>query len=168
MAFDTTIMTDVEVKDEAVNDTYFDEAYFTNYILTSQRKYVRPTLGKDWYNEILDQIENTTLTADNQIIVDSFLKPMLAHFVVYECYSKVHTQLTNQGTMQAGTEFSEQSNSFDYSQSRDFYINKGDMWRKDMIVYIEDAKDDDDSKYPLFNVCDNGQPQLNKKGFYFY
>ena len=167
MAFDTEIMTDVEVKDLAIHDEYFDEAYFTNYILTSQRKYVRPTLGKDFYNEILDQIENATLTPDNTIIVDNFLKPMLAHFVVYECYSKVHTQITNQGSMNASTEFSEQGNSFDYSQSRDFYINKGDTWRKDMIVYIEDAKDDDSTKYPLFEDCKD-QPQLNKKGIIFY
>lgn len=167
MAFDTEIMTDVEVKDLAIHDEYFDEAYFTNYILTSQRKYVRPTLGKDFYNEILDQIENTTLTPDNTIIVDNFLKPMLAHLVVYECYSKVHTQLTNQGAMSADTEYSKQGSSFDYSQSRDFYINKGDTWRKDMIVYIEDAKDDDSTKYPLFEDCKD-QPQLNKKGIIFY
>ena len=40
MAFDTEIMTDVEVKDLAIHDDHFDEAFFTNYILTSQRKYV--------------------------------------------------------------------------------------------------------------------------------
>jgi len=167
MAFSTEIMTDVEVKELAIHDNNFDEAYFTNYILTSQRKYVRSTLGKDYYNEILDQIENATLTADNTIIVDSFLKPMLAHFVVYECYSRVHTQTSNQGTMNNYTEYSNQSNSFDYSQSRDFYINKGDTWRKDMITYIEEAKDDDSTKYPLFDTCE-GQPQLNKKGIQFY
>jgi len=167
MAFDTEIMTDIEVKDLAIHDDHFDEAYFTNYILTSQRKYVRATLGKDYYNEILDEIENTTLTADNTIIVDNFLKPMLAHFVVYECYSKVHTQTTNQGTMNNYTEFSNQGDNFAYSQSRDFYINKGDTWRKDMINYIDEAKEDDSSKYPLFKEC-KGQPQLNKKGIQFY
>lgn len=167
MAFDTEIMTDVEVKDLAIHDDHFDEAFFTNYILTSQRKYVRATLGKDYYNEILDEIENTTLTADNTIIVENFLKPMLAHFVVYECYSKVHTQTTNQGTMNNYTEFSNQGDDFVYSQSRDFYINKGDTWRKDMITYIDEAKDDDSTKYPLFDTCDD-QPQLNKKGTIFY
>lgn len=167
MAFNTEIMTDVEVRDLAINDDDFDEAYFTNYILTTQRKYVRPTLGKDYYNELLTEIEGGSLTPDNTIVVEQFLKPMLAHFVVYECYSRVHVQTSNQGTMVNYTEYSDQGKSFDYSQSRDFYMNKGDMWRKDMNIYINDAQDDDPSKYPLFNEC-NDQPQLNKKGIIFY
>jgi len=167
MAFDTLIMTDTEVKDLAVNDTYFDESYFTNYILTSQRKYVKPVLGKDWYNEILTQIETASLTADNTVIVESFIKPALAHYVVYEVYSNVHVQLTNQGSMNNDTEFSNQGDSFDYSQSRDFFINKADFWKVDMIDYIKDEQDDDATKYPLYDEC-KGSPQVNKKGIIFY
>ena len=40
MAFDTEMMTDAEVKDEAVFDLAFDESYFTNYILIIHRNYV--------------------------------------------------------------------------------------------------------------------------------
>lgn len=167
MAFNTEIMTDTEVKNLAVNDYGFDESYFTNYILTSQRKYVKPVLGKDYYDEILTQIAAASLTADNTIIVEDFIKPMLAHYVVYEVYSNVHVQLTNQGSMNNDTEFSDQSNSYDYSQSRDFFINKADFWKADMIEYIEEAKDDDSTKFPLFDNCKN-PPQVNKKGIIFY
>ena len=92
---------------------------------------------------------------------------MLAHYIVYEVYSKVHTQLTNQGAMENNTEQSNQARSFEYSQSRDFYINKADFWKKDMIEYIKEAKDSDSTKFPLFNDCDN-PPQVNKKGIIFY
>ena len=92
---------------------------------------------------------------------------MLAHYIVYEVYSKVHTQLTNQGAMENNTEQSSQANNFEYSQSRDFYINKADFWKKDMIEYIKEAKDLDSTKFPLFDSCDN-PPQVNKKGIIFY
>ena len=152
MAYNTEMMTSTEVSSQAINDNYFDTAYFDKYILTSQRKYVKSVLG---------------LTGDNTIIVNQFIKPMLAHYIVYEVYSKVHTQLTNQGAMENNTEQSSQARSFEYSQSRDFYINKADFWKKDMIEYIKEAKDADSTKFPLFDDCDN-PPQVNKKGIIFY
>jgi hypothetical protein len=167
MAYNTEMMTSTEVSEQAINDTYFDTAYFDKYILTSQRKYVKSVLGVDYYNELLTEIEGNSLTADNTIIVDDFIKPMLAHYIVYEVYSKVHTQLTNQGAMENDTEYSDQAKSFEYSQSRDFYINKADFWKKDMIEYIKEAKDSDPSKFPLYDDCEN-PPQVNKKGIIFY
>ncbi len=167
MAYNTEMMTSTEVSEQAINDTYFDTAYFDKYILTSQRKYVKSVLGVDYYNELLTEIEGDSLTADNTIIVDDFIKPMLAHYIVYEVYSKVHTQLTNQGAMENDTEYSDQAKSFEYSQSRDFYINKADFWKKDMIEYIKEAKDSDSSKFPLYDDCEN-PPQVNKKGIIFY
>lgn len=167
MAYNTEMMTSTEVSEQAINDTYFDTAYFDKYILTSQRKYVKSVLGVDYYNELLTEIEGNSLTADNTIIVDDFIKPMLAHYIVYEVYSKVHTQLTNQGAMENDTEYSDQAKSFEYSQSRDFYINKADFWKKDMIDYIKEAKDSDSSKFPLYDDCEN-PPQVNKKGFILY
>jgi hypothetical protein len=167
MAYNTEIITSNEVKNLAINDIGFDEDYFEDYILPAQRKYVRSTLGKDYYDEILTQVEGNSLTADNTIIVDDFLKPMLAHFVVYEVYPKIHTQTTNMGTMINNTEFSNQGKSFEYSQSRDFFISQGNNWRKDMIQYIKDEKNDDSTKFPLFKDCDV-QPQLDKKGIIFY
>ena len=167
MAYNQIMMTSTEVSSQAINDNYFDTAYFDKYILTSQRKYVKPVLGKDYYNELLTQIAGGSLTTDNTIIVDNFIKPMLAHYIVYEVYSKVHTQLTNQGAMENNTEQSNQANNFEYSQSRDFYINKADFWKKHMIEYIKEAKDDDSTKFPLFDDCDT-PPQVNKKGIIFY
>jgi len=167
MAFNTNIMTSTEVKNLAVDDLAFDQTYFDNYIITSQRKYVRTVLGKDFYNEILSEIEGATLTVDNSTLLESFIKPMLAHYIVYECYSKVHTQLTNQGAMSNDTEFTDQTKSFEYSQSRDFYMNKADFWRKDMVTYIDEVKDNNSTKYPLFNECAD-TPQVNKKGLIFY
>jgi len=167
MAYNTEMMTSTEVSGQAINDNYFDTAYFDKYILTSQRKYVKSVLGKKYYDELLTQIAGVSLTGDNTIILNQFIKPMLAHYIVYEVYSKVHTQLTNQGAMDNNTEQSSQASSFQYSQSRDFYINKADFWKKDMIDYIKEEKKLDSTKFPLFDDCDT-PPQVNKKGIIFY
>lgn len=168
MAYNTAIMTAAEVRDLAINDVNFDEAYFEDYILNTQRKYIRTVLGKDWYEEVLDQIANTTLTADNTIIVEDWLKPMLAHYIVYGVYNKIHTQLTNMGSMSNYTEFSEQAARFEYSMSRDFYIGQADDIKKQMVQYIKDVQEDDNTKYPLYDSCDRDDTQFNKKGIIFY
>jgi hypothetical protein len=69
--------------------------------------------------------------------------------------------------MENNTEQSSQASNFEYSQSRDFYINKADFWKKDMIEYIKEAKDDDSTKFPLFDDCET-PVQVNKKGIIFY
>jgi hypothetical protein len=167
MAYNTEVITAAEVKALAINDTAFDEAYFEDYIIVVQRKYLKPTLGDDYYDEILTEVAGATLTADNTIIVENFIKPMLAHYIVYEVFPKIHTQVTNMGSMENYTEFSRQNKSFEYSQNRDFFISQGDNWRKDMIEYIKDAQDNDATKYPLFDSCVD-KVQVNKRGIIFY
>lgn len=167
MALNTEIITDVQVASLAVNDVAFDEAYFTNYILTTQRKYIKPVLGEKFFNEILTQIETATISVDNAVILDSFINSMLAHYVVYVCYSKVHIQVTNQGSMLNDSEFGTQAKSGDYAQSRDFYISLADDIKVTMIDYILEVKKADSTKYPLFKDC--GEiPQVNKRGIIFY
>jgi len=46
-------------------------------------------------------------------------------------------------------------------------MNKADFWRKDMVTYIDEVKDNNSTKYPLFNECAD-TPQVNKKGLIFY
>ena len=74
MAYNTEMMTSTEVSSQAINDSYFDTAYFDKYILTSQRKYVKSVLGVKYYDELLSQIAGASLTGDNTIIVKSVYK----------------------------------------------------------------------------------------------
>ena len=168
MAYNTEIITAQEVMDYTTLDLGFDIDYFTNYILSTQRKYVRDLLGKDYYDEILTQVAGASLTADNTIIVNDFLKPMLAHYIIFEVMPAVRTQFVNQGAMSNDTEFSDGANSFDYSGMRNFFSSEGDLWKKQTDQHIKDEKKDDSTKYPLYQNCSETLPQTNKRGFIFY
>ena len=58
MAYNTEIISVAEVVDKALKTATFDEALLEDYILSAQRHYLKPFLGSDFYNEILDQVEN--------------------------------------------------------------------------------------------------------------
>ena len=96
MALDTEMITVQEVKDIAIVNSNLDTAYIDQYILYSQRFYIRKFLGNDFYEELLDQIENATLTTDNTNIL-VYIKNALAHYIVYESLPQVRNQIAKGG-----------------------------------------------------------------------
>jgi hypothetical protein len=166
MAFNTELITSTEVKSLAGLFNSFDSSYFNKYIISTQTKYLRNAIGKEYYDELQTEFDSTSgYSVDNSSLVENYVKPMLAHFVVYEVYDKIHNQLTNQGVMNNDTEFSRQGGSFEYSQSKNFYISQGEELREQMIQYIKDERETDSDKYPLFTKA--GKQQMNKRGWIF-
>ena len=92
MALDTEIITTAEIKTNAIVNTNLDTAYLDQYILYCQRKYLRAFLSNDFYEEILDQVENATLTTDNTNVL-VYIKKALAHYVVYESLPQIRNQI---------------------------------------------------------------------------
>ena len=165
MAFNTELITSAEVKTLAVGYSSFDQSYFDKYIISTQNKYLRNTISKEYYEELQTEKAGSGYSVDNSSLVENFVKPMLAHFVVYEVYDKIHNQISNQGVMRNDTEFSNQGSSFNYSQSRNFYMSQGEELREQMIQYVKDQQDDDSTKFPLFDK--SGKEQMNKRGWIF-
>ncbi len=52
------------------------------YIVVVEQKHIKPLICKDQYNELVDQIKNDTLTAENQLLVD-MLRPIIAKHALY-------------------------------------------------------------------------------------
>jgi len=164
MATTTEIITTSEVKTLAVVNSNLDTAYIDQYILMTQRKYIRPFLGTDYYDEILDQLDDTsTLTADNSTLITSYIKPALAHYVVYESLPQVRNQIAKGGVFNNLSETSDIASGQDYGRLRDDYLIKAETFIKEIDLYIKDQQDVDGTKYPLY--C--GKNQQNG-GIIFY
>lgn len=54
-------------------------------ILQAQENYILPVICDDMYDELQEQINTSTVTADNQALL-SYIKPALAWFTLYELY----------------------------------------------------------------------------------
>lgn len=165
MAHNTEIITSTEVRDHVINSVQFDVALLENRIINYQRKYVRKVLGKDFYDEILDQVENTTLTSDNTILLDSYIKPMLAHYIVFEEMPYLRTQIGSLGARNPLDDLSGQADDQDYGLLRRRLSSDADLMKQNLIQYITDEQDNDSSKYPLFEGCDDSN---NSKYFITY
>ena len=157
------IITAQTVRELVVTDISFDETYFDKYIELAQAKYLKPALGKEFYNNYLLQVH--TLSAPYQILKDEYIDKLLSYYIVYEAFPEVRDKLTNQGVMHNRSEFTEQTPSFDYGQLRSTYNYNGNFWINEMIEYILENP----TNYPLFGEdCSSENLNSNNKGFIIY
>ena len=164
MAATTEIMTATEVLDKIPNND-FDPALIEKYIIKSQRKFIRPLIGEDFYDEILTQTAAATLTSDNTTLVTDYIKPCLAYFVIAEAFPQIKNNVTSSGVMTLDHDFANPSSREDYAALRSQMYSDAEDWRAEVKKFIKDTQEDDSSKYPLYSTDDNYQ---NRYGFITY
>ena len=151
MAVTTEIITATEIIDLAVpNKTGFEVRFFANHILKNQIKYVRPFLGDDYYEDLRDKVAAGTLSSDDTALLDNYLKPMLAHYIMYERLPYIHNKIQNSGVMNDFNEFANSGSSRTLAMMRDQYYTDAQDFEKQADQYVIDAQDDDFSKFPLY------------------
>lgn len=62
-----------------------------------QRLYIKPLLG-DLYDEIQDEVTTDTLTAENQALLDEYIRPAVALLTIYEGHPTLAIDITSAGT----------------------------------------------------------------------
>lgn len=143
------MMTAAEVKSSAIVDANFDTAYIDQYILMAQRKYIKPFLGTDFYDEITDEID-TSLTSDNDTLLEDYIKPSLAHYIIYESLPQLRNQIAKGGVFLNLSNTSDAASDLGYGQVRDDYVSKAEAFRCEIDTFIKEEQKEDSTKYPLY------------------
>lgn len=166
MAATTKIMTAAEVISNAiVFANGFESEFFDKWILKTQRQYVKRFLGTDFYDEILTQIAASSLTSDNETLLDDYLKPMLAHYILYERLPQINNHVTNQGTTSQLDDFSNPAPVAGINLVRNQALADAQQYEQQADDFIEEAQEDDSSKYPLYEC---NKRNSNKYGIITY
>lgn len=85
------------LKDEYLIDDNLDEKYYISLIKKCQDCLIKPLLGGDKYNEIINQVTSTTLTFDNETLIDDYIQPIIGYYVMSEVVYSTAYKLKNQG-----------------------------------------------------------------------
>ncbi len=72
------------LKEFSVLPLNFNTKEVENFIGIAQSVWIVPVIGYDWYEELLDQVKNNTLTPENSTALVEAIYPYLAMAVVYE------------------------------------------------------------------------------------
>lgn len=168
MAFlKTEIITVDEVKSATIPDTNFDTSLLSRYIFIAQSRYIKPVLGDDFYEEMVEQVDGSTLTADNTALLDDWIKPALAYFVTYLALPQIRNEITEKGIMNNSSETSDASSTGDYASLRSSMLDLAQVHTNNITTFVNSAQDDDSTKYPLFGDC-GGDKQFGSTNLVFY
>lgn len=125
-----------QIKAEAFVDENVDEKYILNTILYCQELYTKEILGTALYDEIKGQIEASNLSSNNQTLRDSYLRPALKWWVLYEAMDMLHVKLTNKGVVIKNSENSEPASSDYIIRLKEKFRNLAERYDQKTRLYL--------------------------------
>lgn len=139
-----------------------EDGIIEDAILSTQQMVVRPSIGKEWYDEIILQKSGGTYSIENKVIVEDYLKWIISYSTWQHLVVTLSLQLNAAGLRIKTSDHSSPAESSDLAFTRSFIQNLIDGTRREMFRYI----DEHESSYPLyFNNKYGEKPKNNQFGF---
>jgi len=154
------LITAQEVIDIAIESKNFNpEKIKDSKIEAAQEDNIRPVLGKELYDELVNQFDNNQVSEKNAKIL-SIVKIALAYFVVSRIAPNIMLQLTNKGGQQPMTENSQPISNQQRMQFQQQAIDDGNSFLRKLTRYIEENETD----YPLYFKINNVKNRVKNRG----
>lgn len=156
----TYLITEKELKESSVLHGNVDSKLIGMAMREAQDIHTREVLGTALYNQIIQEFKTSTLTAANELLLESYIKPMQKYYILKEFLMYGWIKLANSSI---GTRDAEDlTTSFDSGINRmeDKFMQKAEYYRKRLVNYICDNI----TNYPLYNTG-NQEIEPSKKSY---
>lgn len=125
-----------KIKQEAYVDENVDEQKLSNSILACQELYTKEILGTALYDQVKSQIELSTLSANNTTLLNSYIRPALKYWVLYDVLPLLSLQITNKGVIKKRSENSDQATADEILKLTEYFRNLAERWDDKMRLYL--------------------------------
>lgn len=135
-----------DVKKNTPIDENVDSKLLMTAMRTAQDIYIRDIIGSGIYDELCDQINGSTLTADNTTLLNKYIAPCLYHYIVTESMLPMTFKMMNKSVM---TRNSDNSNSVDIDQLTRIereYQHKAEYYAERLRDFLKE----NDTTYPKY------------------
>lgn len=127
-------------------DQSIDDNRITPTILTAERLYIRPLLGRRLYIEIGNQVVAGSLTTANEILLNQYIAPCLAKYVVMDLRPALTYQLTNKGSQEKSSDYSQPSE----LKTIQYMMDNDRMAAAVFANTLQEFLRENNSSYPLY------------------
>ena len=137
MSANTLFISVQSIKDRTGLHANVDDKLVLPEIKTAQDMYILPALGSNLYNTLQAHIVGNTLTANEVILLDSYLVDCLVYFVMSELPMGLSYQFYNKGLLRKSGENTENPSMQDLIDVANRYRSRGEFYRQRMIKYLK-------------------------------
>lgn len=109
----TYIVNATYIKDNTIVDENVDEKYIRIAIQDAQNYKLKYLIGSGFYNEIIGQIQNNTLTTNNTTLLNSYVLPYLVEETLVNLLPYTLDKVSNRNV---GVKDSEKTTAIDYNR----------------------------------------------------
>ena len=150
------LVTSAEVISNSFTNANTDPALISNNtILLSELAHLKSAIGKKFYEELKTQNNNSTLTTENQTLMDDFLVRCLCWFVRFEVINEVQSNSSSMGIVHNVDEFATIIDPAELNAYKQDTYRKSEVYLKDMLEFLNDS--DQTGDYPTYDAnrpCD--------------
>ena len=149
-----------KIKQTAFVDENVDEKYLSDTIVFTQELYTKEILGTALYDEIKGQIENDTLSSDNNALLTTYIPPALQWWVLYEGMDMLHIKITNKSVVKKKSENSDPVTLAEILHLKEKFRNLAERWDEKTRLYLIENS----TTYPLYLSPGSGTDTIHPKG----
>lgn len=158
----TLLIGETYLKDSSYIDENVDVKLIRNSILESQELRILPILGTGLYNELMTQYTPpTTVTALNQTLVNTYIKPALKYWVLLDSALILTFKVMNKSVVKRTAENTETIQSSDLDMLMDHFRIRAEVYSEKLTKYLLANS----TSYPLYtnpgNSIDTEYPKRN-------
>ncbi len=140
------------LKDNTLLHENIDFKYLRPVLLMCQDIYIQHKIGTTLYNELKDQITNSTLTAANLTLLEDYIQPALLNWVQSEAPTAISYKFLNKGLHQQSSENSSTTSLDEINFISKRYKDKAEWYTERLVRFLLE----NESNYPSYANHDDG------------
>lgn len=124
-----------------------DEKLLRQSILACQDIFVQNIVGTGIYNQLKTQVENSTLTALNQTLLDEYLQPAMRYWIMAEAIRPMVYRMQNVGVQTKRTENTSSISDKEVTDLENHWRNRAEWYAQRCSDYLCE----NNTSYPLYD-----------------
>lgn len=139
-------ITEKYLKENTPIDDNTDSKLLKMAMREAQDIYIRDLIGSGIYDELCDQINADTVTADNETLLKHYIQPALKYYVLYNSAQSMSFQLVNKGIVTRNSEFQSPADINAITSLMNAWKDRGEYYSERLTNYLIQNS----SLYPLY------------------
>jgi hypothetical protein len=147
-----------KVKELGLIEQNVESGKLSNILFRCQERYVKPVLGRELYDKLLEDIKNNTLIGSYKFLVDEYVVNYLIAAVEYKAVFHQNMKLREKGTGRSSDEYVNESDLSSDNDLRDEISKDMSHFKRMLVEYLEQADFSEYKKCKATNLGSNDNP----------